>query len=513
MACGGTYQRMQVGILPDIFLNHTEEAVSRPSTKGIPRPGNLIETILYPFRQVLGLFGLLWTIRDKIFNHYWTGNMDLPGGDCNVHARVTIEGVGTAGTYGPCVSNVRTCELKWMPESAVVGPAIDDFVVKEWPMRLVAEQGIRSETIGGIMLYGLDCQGDICEPPPCLKENRSSEFYKGPNLRCLDYDPAYEGWRSTGPGIGAAYLLGRGNLYIGPRVQPAFVVTADSDIDRLQINHWIANGNPEAIILVTPRGDQKHSFGFYGVIYDTITARWYLIPEREGELIMAGRQFNVYVMGNRGPGFRVRISGGSTIWLDGELLNNNPNALVFATHMVSKVCEEQIRPDPIEGWGPVPIMPGERPGDGWECHLNYFPHPIGVRYDRRRNRWSLVSEDGTSFPQHTAYNVVVAGLAGSYRRDAWIPGAIPDYAGLLESSHASPIGNCMTLAQLNAASENSIVFIMHNITPYDEPALEGNMNLSPIGVSLQEDSWHAITLDGEDMAEVAFNALIPLPAP
>ena len=126
---------------------------------------------------------------------------------------------------------------------------------------------------------------------------------------------------------------------------------------------------------------------------------------------------------------------------------------------------------------------------------------------------ALVSEDGTSFPPHTAYNVVVAGLAGGYRQDVWIPGATPAYAGRLESSHASPIGNRMTLAQLDAADENSLVFITHNLTPYDEPALAGNLNLSPVGVSLQGDSWQAITLDGEEMAEVAFNALIPLQAP
>jgi len=142
-----------------------------------------------------------------------------------------------------------------------------------------------------------------------------------------------------------------------------------------------------------------------------------------------------------------------------------------------------------------------------------MPHPIGVRYDGGRQRWALVSEDGTPFPEHTAYNVVVAGLAGSYRQDVWTPGVTPAYAGRLESCHASPTGNHMALAQLDAADENSLVFIMHNLTPYDEPALVGNLNLSPLGVSLQGDSWQAITLNGEEMAEVALNALIPLPAP
>jgi hypothetical protein len=522
MACGGAYQRMQVGILPDIFLNHAEEVVIGRRSRPFLRPRNLLEAMQIPYRwiwrQLLFLSGGAWTVRQKIFNHYWTGNLNLPGvGDCDVYARVTIEGVGTAATY-PCIthSNVRNCELKWLPESAVVGPAISDFAVREWPMRLVAKPEIRSEMIGGIRLYGLDCQGDICAPPTCLREDRSdpsSEFYEEPDPRCLDYDATYEGWQSTEADVGPAYLLGRGNLYIGPRDQPAFIVTASSDTDRLQIDHWIANGNPGAIILVTPRGDQERNSGFYGVIYDTLTARWSIIPEIEGELIVADSQFNVYVMGGRGPGFRVRASGRDTIWLDDDLLNSNPNALVFATHVVSEICEEVRQRDTTEGWGPIPIMPGERAGSNWECRLNYFPHPVGVRYDEERQRWALVSEDGTSFPPHTAYNVVIAGLAGSYRHDVWEPGVVPAYAGRLESSHAAPIGNRMTLAQLEAADENSLVFVMHNLTPYDEPTLAGNLNISPVGVSLQGDRWQAITLNGEDMAEVAFNALIPLPAP
>ena len=209
----------------------------------------------------------------------------------------------------------------------------------------------------------------------------------------------------------------------------------------------------------------------------------------------------------------MRASGRDTIWLDDDLLNSNPNALVFATHVVSEICEEVRQRDTTEGWGPIPIMPGERAGSNWECRLNYFPHPVGVRYDGERQRWALVSEDGTSFPPHTGYNVVIAGLAGSYRHDVWLPGVVPAYAGRLESSHAAPIGSRMTLAQLEAADENSLVFVMHNLTPYDEPTLAGNLNISPVGVSLQGDRWQAITLNGEDMAEVAFNALIPLPAP
>jgi hypothetical protein len=135
-------------------------------------------------------------------------------------------------------------------------------------MHMVADAGLSPELIGGVMLLGLDCAGDICEPPPCLQQNPYDEFYEGPDRSCLDFDPEREGWQSTGPGIGNAYLVGRGNLYIGPRVQPAFEVVADSDTTGVQIDHWIANDNPGAVILVTPRGNQGAVAGFFGVKYD-----------------------------------------------------------------------------------------------------------------------------------------------------------------------------------------------------------------------------------------------------
>lgn len=508
-----------MGILPDVFLNHTVDTADQVFPAQLTPPRNLLETITYPFRWIWRQFEIIFqvpvTIREKTFKHTWTGNLDLPGvGDCNIHALVTIEGVGAAQTYSPCSTNLRDCEIKWYPESAAVGPAIADTTVKEWPMHRVADAGLSPELIGGVMLLGLDCAGDICEPPPCLQQNPYDEFYEGPDRSCLDFDPEREGWRSTGPGIGDAYLVGRGNLYIGPRGQPAFEVVADSDTTGVQIDHWIANDNPGAVILVTPRGNHGSVAGFFGVKYERTTGRWSIIAKTEETPIAAGSKFNVYVMGDRGRGSRVRAFGGETmIWLDDPLLNKNPNALAFATHVVDEVCRERVTTGGIDNLGGFVLNPGERPESDWVCSMSYFPHPIGVMYDSMRQQWALISEDGTNFKSPIAYNIVVAGLAGKYRSDDWLVDQIPDYAGRLESVHARPARSRMPLSQLDAADENSIIFVMHNMTPDDQSTLAGARNLSPVGVTFQEGQWYVRNLDDQDMPRTAFNTLIPLSPP
>jgi hypothetical protein len=81
-ACGGLYQRMQVGILPDVFLNHTVDTADQVFPVQLTPPRNQLETITYPFRWIWRQFEIIFqfpvTIREKTFKHTWTGNLDLP---------------------------------------------------------------------------------------------------------------------------------------------------------------------------------------------------------------------------------------------------------------------------------------------------------------------------------------------------------------------------------------------------------------------------------------------------
>ena len=141
-ACGGGYQRMQVGVLPDVFLNHTTILVLT-GAGGVK--GNDLITIEPPMRGVPplgGRFSSPYLVTSKTFNHFWTANLDFPGvGDCDIFARVTIPWVELAETYSACYpDNLNSCVMKNYPATAAVGPAIDDFTVKKWAMRVSARE-------------------------------------------------------------------------------------------------------------------------------------------------------------------------------------------------------------------------------------------------------------------------------------------------------------------------------------------------------------------------------------
>ncbi|MFQ5525453.1 MAG: hypothetical protein ACE5GX_04260 [Thermoanaerobaculia bacterium] len=398
----------------------------------------------------------------------------------------------------------------WHPEATAVGPAIADNTVKQWPLRLLADSALEQQKRGAVMLLGLDCTGDICELPPCLTQDPDHEFFERPDASCNSYDPNAEGWRSAGPGYGAAYLIGRGNVYIGPHQQPAFEVVADSATDFVKVDHWIANGNPRAVVIVTPKGPQTASTKYFGVRFRQVDRSWGIVAEQDGAIIPAGSRFNVYVMGDMGgsgPGYAVHdLSGETQIWLDDPLLNKNPNGVVFTTHVVARWCS---LPDDR---GRIEDLPGRASDDGPDCSSGHFPHPIGVRYDGRRGQWAIVSLDGTPFPLQVTFNVFAAGLAGTYRRSMWQPGETPEYARRMETIAAAAGGSATPLAGFDNRDRESLVFATQNLTPYaGSPA--SAPNLHPMGVDYMFGQWVVVNLDGAPMTSTAFNVVRPLEAP
>ena len=519
-ACGASHQRMQVGVLPDIFLNHQssitplKKGINATFARGVMPSNPFAEWSKWKQETEVVFSTLSPTLEtEKTFNHYWTANLDIPGvGDCNVLAKVTLPKVSIADTYGPCFDDLRLCPLKRYPSAATVGPAISEFTVKEWPIRIVADPSLTDNQIGAVLLFGLDCSGDICIPPPCLREDPNDEFFERPNPECGRFDPTKAGWQSNDFGVGAAYLLGRGNLYIGPRQQPAFAVKAISDTDAIEIDHWIANDNPKAVILVTPKGVHNGSTRYFGVQYDQRKRRWSIVAERADAIIPANSMFNVYVMGNKGPGFQHwALNGLDRIWIDDPLVNGNPNALIFATHVISESCQQTIDSRGIVDL--TDLNSRSQQDSEWHCTSGHFDHPLGVEYDSGRQRWAIVSEDGTRFGSPVGFNVFVSGLAGTYRAVTWHPEMIPPYAGRLEAAFDTPTGNLLPLRDLNLTDQNEIVFIMHNTTPYNDRDFPKVNNLHPTGMMFQYEGWHVANLDDEEMPHTSFNVLAPLPAP
>ncbi len=493
---------MQIGVLPDVFLNHEErtpvEGARGNSRIGPQGPGEQLRGV--EFRQV---------VRAKTVLLSWTGNRDLRRGDCNVYARVTIPDVSIANTYSPDCDGERNpsgCPLSSYPNPAVVAPATGDTLVRSWPVHLAASDRARDRSIGAIELFALNCGTDVCEVPPCLQPGRvtkDSEFVKN----CGTFDPTSNAWGASLGAYGQSYLLGRGNVYVGPRVPTAFVVTTGPrDTEAVVIDHWIANSNPRAVILVTPRVKTTAAAQRYAVAYRSNDRRWFILPQSGA--LTPGMQFNVMVMGNRGPGAQVRsVAGRNKLELSDHLLDRNPNAMVLATVQVNETCVEK-RP-------PTGSNPGRGEAGRWVCTMESFNQSIGVEFDATRGRWSIVSESGEPFRASMTFHVFRAGLPGRYQERLARAGGDPAYFGRLETAVEGRVETSVRVTpSVFLASATDTVFAMHNRTPRQpliglplgrDPAFRG-----PMAVRFGDGRWQVVTSARDTLGVHAINWFAPL---
>jgi hypothetical protein len=496
-ACGGTYQRMQVGVLPDVFLAHP--------TSSAPLSGAVAAAAARSLPAALGSGMVL----AKNMTLTYTGNLDLRNGDCNVLARITAPRTGMASTYGAGCNPERNpgeCPVVPSPGFAAVAPATTDVGIRSWPIRAVAQADAIPKTIGGIELYGVDCAGDLCQLPECMLP-ATEEF----TLDCRGFDPSQPQWGSRLDNYGQPYLLGRGNVYVGPRQPTAFVLRAERDTAALLLDHWIANDNPNAVVLVTPRARKGILLRHHAVTYSGERRRWAIQPQ-SGGTIPAGAEFNVHVMGNRGPGRQVSAAEGRTRQeLDDQLLNGNPNAMLIVTPQVGVNCVQQTAAD---GSAPGSAAPG-----AWECSPDAFDHPLAVAYDAARSKWSIVSPSGASFKRTMRFHVFMAGLPGRYRERIVRYGAAPEYFGRLETSVEGPeVVTPRVPVRALTAGGDAIVLATVNLTPRTplrarSPALPAAPAFGlPIGVALQAGSWRVVTPSGAPGTNIAVNLFAPLPA-
>jgi hypothetical protein len=470
-SCGGNFQRMHVGVLPDVFIDPVNlpafDFTIDPVT-GVPRPLFLSAPL----------------------QHFWTGNPTMPpAGDCNLWAKsFQMPNLAISVTYGaancpspPTASELHLCERALAHRDAVtVGPAIADNIVKKWPLMFsMRAYQVRAQQrqIGGVQVFGLDCAGDLCERPTCLLETGNGEYPPGvphPGLpQCRRFDPSDGDWRG-------AYQVGRGNVYVGPKRNPAFRVTATSSVTQLPIDHWIANGNPSARIFITPltsaTDTRRH---FFGVKYDDLLARWVIVAERPEASIASGEAFNVYVMGDQGPSLRVKAKSDTTsVVLSDPLLDENPAAVVLATHVA---------------YG-----------------SNYFDKPYSVAYDTRIRRWKIVAGAGARF-NDTVFNVFVSGLPGNYRRSLRTSDSMPDYDNRLQPAPVRVDPFAPSPPRLVAGKGNAIVLITHNASPRLKGRAMATTNDNPAGVMFVDGQWRVRNLNGAPMPDTLYNVLNPLP--
>ena len=196
----------------------------------------------------------------------------------------------------------------------------------------------------------------------------------------------------TGMNQGAAF-----NIQVQSKSDSIFVHTVKpGNISSLahvtKLDHPLLNGNPDAIVSVTPRYKGVANDHYIGVWYEVSTARW-TIFNQDFAAMPFGAKFNVQVLTDpdtydKHTSAVANISGNATE-LDHPLLNGDVGAQFIVT----------------QRWIGV-----------------YNNHPIGVQYSNATNRWTIANVDGAAMPQNVSFNIHITHDGDSYNDGAAING-------------------------------------------------------------------------------------------
>jgi hypothetical protein len=284
-------------------------------------------------------------------------------------------------------------------------------------------------------------------------------------------------WYGDSPRIPASLPLDLPVLAIPPAssvgVQFVHVATAANiDAHTTIIDHPLTNGNPGAIILVTPNGNPGgisattyHSH-YIGVFFNITQNKWGIYDE-DGAAMTAGDAFNVLVP-TAGAGVFVQTvsAAANSTTIDNPLTNGNPNASILVT--------------PV--WNPGGGVSGTN-----------ADYPISVLYNTILNKWTIFNQNGGVMPAGTSFNV-------------FIPAA---GAGVFV--HTSVVGNTGSLYTviddaLTNGHPNALVFVTPNLRT------GGLLNEHPTGVFYSNGYWKIFNRDNANMPiNTSFNVFMLLP--
>jgi hypothetical protein len=147
------------------------------------------------------------------------------------------------------------------------------------------------------------------------------------------------------------------------------------------------NGDPNAIIIVSPTTDQENlgsaSYDHnIGVWYEGGARKW-AIFNQDREAVPAGATFEV-VVPRASAKFvhhaRLLNTAGNNTYLNDRLTNGEPDAVLSVT----------------QNWNP---------GGGRGV---YNDHPVDTVYDAQVERWAIYNRDNVSIPNGAAFNVAVS---------------------------------------------------------------------------------------------------------
>lgn len=258
-----------------------------------------------------------------------------------------------------------------------------------------------------------------------------------------------------------------------------FATAANTSSQYTIIDHPLANGHPDAILLVTPNWNPGEDFD--GVYDDHPIGVWYTsgrwrIFNQDIAAMPVGAAFNVIIPTAGANVFVHKATtpniGGNTTLIDNALTNGNPDAIIFVT-------------------------PSYDPGGA--CPCEYVNFPIGVYYSVGSSKWKIFNQNGvlSSMPVNTSFNVFVL----SEGQGIFV------HKATTVSGDTTFINNALT-----NDNPNEIVFVTPNWNPGGAGGTYDNHN---IGVYFNPE----IGLSGifnQDIAtmpiDAAFNVLVLVPS-
>jgi len=176
------------------------------------------------------------------------------------------------------------------------------------------------------------------------------------------------------------------NVYIAGTEANVITYTATGGSYFELVDHAYLNNNPSAKIVITNDFEGSYNPGTFGVYY--AADKWGIFNEDGTTPIPAGFTFNILLepgLLSHSPSISYNheatsgnISGNWTE-IDHPLLNNNPDANFVATHNLSA--------NGLNTW---------------------FNHPLGVWYRTGTQRWTIFTEDSTTFITGPTFNIAIA---------------------------------------------------------------------------------------------------------
>jgi len=246
------------------------------------------------------------------------------------------------------------------------------------------------------------------------------------------------------------------------------------------IDHPLINGNPNAIVFVTPNWNPGNVGGTYnnhniGIWYSSSQQKW-AIFNQDLAAMPVNAAFNVLVLVPQSDVF-VHKATSANIFLnysliDHPLSNADPNAIVFVT----------------SNWNP-----------GGSSSGIYNNQNIGVWYSLTNQKWSVFNQNTTApMPNNAAFNVLIPH---------------PDASVFVhKATTGNTSGHITTIDYpLTNNKPNAILLVTPNWNP---GGVGGTYNNHPIGVYYTGGKWRIFNQDFEAMPpNAAFNVIVPRPGP